>query len=79
MLTLLAEQQAVVRRQEALEESQDHARDVWRDLRSAIEAIHDRLNQLEHNQSGTITPTQRGHLYQLVQAWGQQKRRRSRD
>ena len=58
--------QGIAERQQALEQSQEKARQAWKDH-------EDRLRRLEAQltQTGTITKTQRGHIYQLVQIWAQ--------
>lgn len=60
-------------RQEALEGSQDQARQAWRDLRAEIRAIAARVAAVEQRVGGVISREQRGYLYQLVQAWGAAK------
>lgn len=67
---LTARQNAAETRQEALEASQQQARLVWRDLARTIQDVQARIAALEHPAPGTISRAQRGHLYQLVQAWG---------
>ena len=49
-----------------MEESQEKARQAWRNH-------EDRIRQLEAQlrQTGPITKAQRGHIYQLVQIWAQ--------
>jgi hypothetical protein len=58
--------QGIAERQQALEESQDKARQAWKDH-------EDRIRQLEAQlrQTGTISRAERGHIYQLVQIWAQ--------
>lgn len=58
--------QGIAARQKAIEESQERARQAWRDH-------EDRLRVLEAHLTETtpITTTQRGHIYQLVQIWAQ--------
>ncbi len=60
-------------RQAQLEASQDRARETWRGLSAQVREIVDRLTALEQQAEGTISKGQRGHLYQLVQAWGAAK------
>lgn len=67
---------ALVARQAQIEASQERAREAWRDLATQIRAITDRLTTLEQQAEGTLTRGQRGHLYQLVQAWGSAKAER---
>ena len=47
-----------------MEESQDKARQVWRDLETRVRRL-----EAERDQSAMISPAQRGHIYQLVQLW----------
>ncbi len=63
-------------RQTQIESSQDRARDAWRDLAAQIRALTDRLTTIEQQTEGALTRRQRGHLYQLVQAWGAAKAER---
>lgn len=63
---------ALAERQARIEASQDKAREAWRSLSSQVREIVDRLTALEQ-QEGAISKAQRGHLYQLVQAWGSAK------
>jgi hypothetical protein len=58
-------------RQTAIEASQDRARVVFRDLQEMVRALQTRVQTLEQQARQRISPTQRGALYQLVQAWGQ--------
>ena len=58
-------------RQTAIEASQDRARVVFRDLQAMVRALQTRVQTLEQQARQRISPTQRGALYQLVQAWGQ--------
>ena len=67
-------------RQEAIEASQDRARGAFRglaaqlaDLRrqiAEIDELRSRVQELELHAKITLSPTQRGTIYQLVQAWG---------
>ncbi|MCG8353491.1 MAG: ORF6C domain-containing protein [Chloroflexales bacterium] len=71
-----ARQRAAETRQESLEQSQQQARDVWLDLQTAMHEIRERIDALESRQTGAISSTQRGYIYQLVQAWGAAKSER---
>lgn len=71
-----ARQGALEARQEAIETSQDQARQVWLDLRTELRSIRDRVQAIEARQIGLISPGQRGYIYQLVQAWGAAKAER---
>lgn len=53
---------ALAERQQQIEESQHRARSAWRELES-------RVRLLEEKVGGQISMEQRGHIYQLVQAW----------
>lgn len=64
---------ALAERQAQIETSQDKAREVWRSLSDQVRQIVDRLAALEQQTEGAISKAQRGHLYQLVQAWGAAK------
>lgn len=57
-------------RQSALEESQERARDTWRQLMDKLRDLSGRLAEVEQRVGGKLSPTQRGQLYHLVQAWG---------
>ena len=63
-LTELAE------RQSSLEQSQDRARDAYRQLTERIRDLASRVATMERRVEAKISPTQRGNLYHLVQAWG---------
>lgn len=67
---------ALTERQAQIETSQDRAREAWRDMATQIRALTDRLTELEQQVEGRLTRGQRGHLYQLVQAWGAAKAQR---
>lgn len=67
---------ALAERQSRIETSQERARDAWRDLAAQVRAVADRLSALEERAEGAISRGQRGHLYQLVQAWGAAKAER---
>src|SRR5262245_15381877 len=71
-----ARQGALETRQEAIEASQDQARQVWLDLRNELQSLRDRVQAIEARQTGMISPGQRGYIYQLVQAWGAAKAER---
>ncbi|MEN9939103.1 MAG: hypothetical protein RLZZ387_5682 [Chloroflexota bacterium] len=59
--------QRLAERQRAIEESQDRARQAWRELDQRVRA-------LENVQAdGLLSPRQRGTIYQLVQAWAQER------
>lgn len=58
------------RRQEQVENSLSRARGAFRDLRSLLMEIHERVQELERQVKATISPTQRGTIYQMVQQWG---------
>jgi hypothetical protein len=57
-------------RQEALEASQDRAREAFRDLRTFMSEIRSRVQALEQRARATISPSQRGTIYHMVQQWG---------
>jgi len=57
-------------RQNALEQSQARAREAFRDLRSLLEEVRSRVQELEQRARATISVTQRGTIYQMVQQWG---------
>jgi hypothetical protein len=57
-------------RQEQLEERLNRARSAFRDLRSLMQEIHERVQALEHQAKATLSPSQRGTVYQMVQQWG---------
>jgi hypothetical protein len=66
-------------RQHEIEESQDRARQAWREMNDEMAALRARIEQLEAQQRATasapaqsnpaISREQRGYIYQLVQAW----------
>jgi hypothetical protein len=58
--------EAIAERQAAIETSQERARAAWREHEQRIRALEDQLNQ-----PAVLSVTQRGHIYQLVQAWAQ--------
>jgi hypothetical protein len=57
-------------RQTAIEQSQERARDVWRQMMDRLHELSGRMAELEQRVGGKLSPAQRGHLYHLVQAWG---------
>jgi hypothetical protein len=63
-------------RQIQIEASHERAREAWREMATQIRALTDRLTALEQQAEGSLTRGQRGHLYQLVQAWGAAKAER---
>lgn len=58
------------RRQAELEASQERARSAFRDLRALITEVRDRVRELERQAKTTLSPAQRGTIYQMVQQWG---------
>jgi hypothetical protein len=58
--------EALAQRQAALESSQTRAREAWREHEQRIRALEAQLNQ-----PAVLSVSQRGHIYQLVQAWAQ--------
>ncbi|WP_322489309.1 phage antirepressor N-terminal domain-containing protein [Chloroflexus sp.] len=66
------------RRQEELEASQDRARSAFRDLRALLTEVRDRVQELERRINATLSPTQRGTIYQMVQQWGMARAERDR-
>jgi hypothetical protein len=64
---------ALAERQAQIEQSQDRAREAWRDLARQVRELTDRLAALEQESSGAISRGQCGHIYQIVQAWGAAK------
>jgi hypothetical protein len=57
-------------RQQALEGSQERAREAWRALRDELRAVNARVDAIERRITSRIDSRQQGYLYQLVQAWG---------
>jgi hypothetical protein len=53
---------AIAERQQHIEESQQRARSAWRELSARVQALEEKVG-------GQISTGQRGHIYQLVQAW----------
>ncbi len=66
----LKELEELTARQTAIEASQDRARLAFRDLQAMVREIQTRVQTLEQQARQRISPTQRGTIYQLVQAWG---------
>jgi len=74
-------------RQARIEESQDRAREAWRDLVNqirelhgvlpAIEALRTRLQEVERQIQIRLSPEQRNTIYRLVQAYGEARAARS--
>lgn len=60
----------IAQRQETTEISLNRARDAFRDLRSLLSEIHERVQALESYVRAPLSPTQRGTVYHMVQAWG---------
>jgi hypothetical protein len=58
--------QGVAERQQALEESQEKARQAWKEHERRIRELEERLAQI-----GPISNAQRGQIYQLVHIWAQ--------
>lgn len=56
-------------RQSVLEQSQERARDAWREMMERLRELSGRLTEIEQRVGGKLSPAQRGHLYHLVQAW----------
>jgi hypothetical protein len=56
----------IAERQQALDESQEKARQAWRIHEQRIRALETQLAE-----SAVLSRTQRGVIYQLVQAWAQ--------
>jgi hypothetical protein len=59
-------QRALEESQQALESSQEKARQAWRDHEHRIRALEE-----QRAQNLTLSPIQRGHMYQLVHIWAQ--------
>jgi hypothetical protein len=68
-------------RQTQIEQSQDRAREAWRDLAAQIRELHGvlplveelrtRLQEVEQQLRNRLSPEQRNTIYRLVQAWGE--------
>jgi hypothetical protein len=56
--------QGIAERQQALEESQEKARQAWRNHEQRIRQLEEQLGA-----AAILSVGQRGHIYQLVQAW----------
>jgi len=74
--TLAERQEQLEQSQGKLEDSQDRARGVWRDMRTELLELATRVRALEQKASGTITKEQRGYIYQLVIRWADARVRR---
>jgi hypothetical protein len=57
-------------RQDKVESSLDRARGAFRDLRSLLSDIHERVRELETQVRSPLSATQRGTVYRMVQSWG---------
>lgn len=57
-------------RQDKVESNLDRARGAFRDLRSLLSEIHERVRELETQVRSPLSPTQRGTVYRMVQSWG---------
>jgi hypothetical protein len=76
-------------RQVRIEESQDRAREVWRDLAAQIREIQGvlplvaelqtRLQEVEQQLSQRMSPAQRNTIYRLVQSYGEARAQRGRE
>ncbi len=60
----------LARRQGVIEQSQDRARGAYRDLRTILDELRDRMQALERRLDATFSPSQRGTVYHMVQRWG---------
>lgn len=68
-------------RQAQIEQSQDRAREAWRDLAAQIRELHGvlplvdelrtRLQEVEQQLRSRLSPEQRNTVYRLVQTWGE--------
>lgn len=67
---------ALAERQQGIENSQDRARVVWRDLHHTVRELHSRIAALEVRVENALSSQQRGTIYRLVQAWGTAKAER---
>jgi hypothetical protein len=77
----------LVERQTQIEESQDRAREAWRDLASQIrelrgvlplvEELRTRMQEVERQLALRMSPEQRNTIYRLVQAYGEARAARS--
>ncbi len=57
-------------RQDALEESQDRARMVFREMQAQLLQLQSRVQVLEQQAKQRISSSQRGTIYNMVQHWG---------
>lgn len=57
-------------RQSGIEASQDRARLAFRELAALVQQLQGRVQTLEQQARQRLSPSQRGAIYQLVQAWG---------
>ena len=57
-------------RQSSIEASQDRARLAFRELAALVQQLQGRVQVLEQQAKQRLSPSQRGAIYQLVQAWG---------
>lgn len=62
--------QALAERQMSLEQSQERARAAWRGMRAEVDALRDRVRELEQTVGSRLAPAQRRAIYDLVHAWG---------
>lgn len=60
---------ALTERQAAIEDSQQRARVVFRDLQRTIDELRTRVQELENKQK--LSPEQRGTIHSMVEAWGE--------
>jgi predicted O-linked N-acetylglucosamine transferase (SPINDLY family) len=54
-----------------LEQGQDRARTVYRDLQQLVQELRSRVQSLESQAKQRLSPAQHGMIYRLVQAWGE--------
>lgn len=74
-------------RQTQIEESQDRAREAWREIAAQIrelrgvlplvEELRTRMQEVEQQLQLRMSPTQRNAIYRLVQTWGEARAARS--
>lgn len=69
---------ALSQRQEQIEQSQERARGAYRDLRSILDELRERMQALERHLETTLSPSQRGVIYHMVQRWGTARAERSK-
>jgi hypothetical protein len=77
----------LVARQTHIEQSQDRAREVWRDIAAQIRELHGvlplveelrtRVQEVERQLALRLSPEQRNTIYRLVQAYGEARAARS--